>query len=100
MLTATSKKKKKELGADITITFSWCNYNYIDKDIDIDKDTDHMNTLDTNFIEIAVNENCEITKTFFSDQCIYWNQYQGDFFFKKMGATPYKAEQPLQGMES
>ena len=80
MLTATSNKKKKELGADITITFSWCNYNYIDKDIDIHKDIDHMNTLDTNFIEIAVNENCEITKTFFSDQCIYWNQYQGDFF--------------------
>ena len=47
-----------------------------------------------------VNENCEITKTFFSHQCICWNQDQGDFFLKKTETTPCKAEQPLQGMES
>ena len=70
------KKKKKELGTHIT--FSQCNYNCI-------KDIDHMNTLDKNFTEKAVNENCEITKTFFSHQCICWNQHQGDFFFEKNG---------------
>ena len=68
--------KKKELGTDIT--FSQCNYNYI-------KDIDHMNMLEKNFIEKVVNENCEITKTFFSHQCICWNQDQGDFFFEKNG---------------